>query len=55
MATNKYGQTYQGNDDFRAWLAGMGNDTGAKHLLNMVGNDGRVGEGGAYTEMYNKF
>lgn len=55
MATNKYGQTYQGNDDFRGWLAGMGNDTGAKHLLNMVGNDGRVGEGGAYTEMYNKF
>lgn len=55
MATNKYGQTYQGNDDFRGWLAGMGNDTGAKHLLNMVGNDGRVGEGGTYTEMYNKF
>lgn len=54
MATNKYGQTYQGNDDFRGWLAGMGNDTGAKHLLNMVGNDGKVGEGGAYTEMYNK-
>lgn len=55
MATNKYGQTYQGNDDFRGWLAGMSNDTGAKHLLNMVGNDGRVGEGGTYTEMYNKF
>lgn len=55
MAVNQYGQTYQGNDDFRGWLAAMTNDAGAKHLLQMVGNDGRVGEGGDYTNFYNKF
>jgi len=54
MATNRYGQTYQGNDDFRGWLAGMGNDTSAKQLLTMVGNDGRVDPNGTATQLYDK-
>ncbi len=54
MATNKYGQTYQGNDDFRGWLAGMGNDNSAKQLLTMVGNDGRVDPNGKATQLYDK-
>lgn len=53
MATNKYGQTYQGNDDFRGWLA-AGNADGrvpisgnkqsdTEFLLSHLGNDGRSG------------
>lgn len=58
MATNQYGQTYSGNDDFRGWLAagnrapyvfGSGidqNEWRAKNsqLLNHVGNDGGTGD-----------
>lgn len=59
MATNQYGQTYKGNDDFRGWLAAgnsapylFGNDSQfnklssqakANILLNNVGNDGKTG------------
>jgi hypothetical protein len=54
MAVNQFGQTYQGNDDFRGWLAGNAGKnvsfnnyvTTAGDLLNYVGNDGRVGGGG---------
>lgn len=55
MATNQYGQTYSGNDDFRGWLAAgnsapvmMGNKFGKSGsgynnlLLQYVGNDGGI-------------
>lgn len=38
MATNQYGQSYEGNDDFRGWLAANGH----RMLLDFTGNDGRV-------------
>lgn len=55
MATNQYGQTYSGNDDFRGWLAAgnsapvlFGNKFGKsgnaynKLLLQFAGNDGGI-------------
>lgn len=41
MATNQYGQTYSGNDDFRGWLAG----NGYSQYLSFTGNDGKVDPG----------
>lgn len=62
MATNSYGQTYSGNDDFRGWLAGGGYKLGAssswspvsdgKSLLKYVGNDGKAGTSNATVKMY---
>jgi hypothetical protein len=55
MATNQYGQTYSGNDDFRGWLAagnsapvlfgnkfGESGDAYNKLLLQFAGNDGSI-------------
>ncbi len=58
MATNQYGQSYVGNDDFRGWLAAgnYSNPTIANQsysdpraLLNYVGNDGKTGSSDAFT------
>lgn len=54
MATNQYGQTYSGNDDFRGWIA-AGNaegrvpisglkQTDTQWLLDRLGNDGKSGD-----------
>lgn len=37
MATNQYGQTYSGNDDFRGWLAANRSD-----MTKYAGNDGGI-------------
>lgn len=66
MATNQYGQTYKGNDDFRGWLAagnrapyvfGSGVDpvawqASSNNLLNVVGNDGNASNP-AYNDIAN--
>lgn len=55
MATNAYGQTYLGNDDFRGWLAAnqdmefnSGYDTALSGagLLKVAGNDGKASQSG---------
>lgn len=58
MATNAYGQTYVGSDDFRGWLA-AGNYSNPviasqqysdpRSLLNYVGNDGQTGSQDPFT------
>ena len=62
MASNSYGQTYSGNDDFRGWLAGGGYNLApssswspvgsGKDLLKYVGNDGKAGTSNSIVNMY---